>query len=88
MLEDRTWNLALSCHECNGAKSNRLPQAALFQKLVDRNRELMSGQVAGSDERFLRHFDEWRSRDLISHIRALYDQAVAEQFPVWSLGVR
>jgi 5-methylcytosine-specific restriction endonuclease McrA len=25
VLEDRTWNLVLSCDECNGSKSNRLP---------------------------------------------------------------
>jgi hypothetical protein len=32
---------------------------------------------------FLRHFSEWRSRDLTSHVRGLYDQAIADGFPHW-----
>jgi len=30
-----------------------------------------------------RHFAEWHSRDLSSHIKGLYDQAVADNFPKW-----
>jgi|SRR6516165_6201759 hypothetical protein len=32
----------------------------------------------------LPHFVEWHSRDLSSHIKGLYDQAVADKFPKWN----
>jgi uncharacterized protein (DUF2235 family) len=32
---------------------------------------------------FHRHFAEWHARDLSSHIKGLYDQAVADHFPRW-----
>jgi hypothetical protein len=41
-------------------------------------------QTAGnSDPRFFRYFEEWHSRDLPSHIRGLYNQAIADRFPKW-----
>jgi hypothetical protein len=84
VLEDRTWNLVLSCGRCNGTKSDRLPPMHQIEKLVARNIALVSDQIAVSDSKFLRHFDEWHSRDLSAHLRSMYDQAVAEQYPVWT----
>lgn len=82
VLEDRTWNLVLTCRACNGSKSDRLPPLNTVEKLVERNRRLMDETVESSGA-FHRHFIEWKSRDLAAHLRSLHDQAVAEQFPLW-----
>jgi hypothetical protein len=55
---------------------------AYFERLCARNEQIAKGHIR-ADAGFLRHFAEWHSRDLSGHIRALYDQAVAESFPRW-----
>ena len=84
VLEDRTWNLVLTCRSCNSSKSDRLPPLSMMEKLIERNRRLMD-ETAKSGGTFHRHFVEWKSRDLAAHVRALHDQALAEQFPLWSI---
>jgi hypothetical protein len=82
VLEDKTWNLVLACHQCNNEKRDRVTDIFALQRLCMRN-----GQIAKKhnriDHAFLRHFAEWHSRDLSSHIKGLYDQAVADGFPKW-----
>jgi hypothetical protein len=84
VLEDRTWNLVLACPSCNGAKSDRLPQPQSIEALITRNLKLLDGTISVANSKFIRHFDEWRSRDLAAHIRSLHDQALSEQFPIWA----
>jgi len=83
VLEDRTWNLVLSCDSCNGKKSDRLPSIDLISKLQKRNISLLGGCLEIHNKKFLRDFDEWKTRDLKLHVNALYDQAVGEQYPLW-----
>jgi hypothetical protein len=80
VAEDKTWNLVLACRKCNNEKRDRLVHTAALERLCVRNKQILSGQI---DSRFLHHFEEWHSRDLSSHIRGLYDQAVADGFPNW-----
>jgi hypothetical protein len=82
VLEDRTWNLVLACRKCNNEKRDRLADMDALQRLCARNEQIASGHI-GTDRAFLRHFAEWHSRNLSSHIKGLYDQAVADGFPRW-----
>jgi HNH endonuclease len=82
VLEDKTWNLVLACRDCNNEKRDRLASKNALERLCARNRRISESYVH-VDTAFHRHFDEWRSRDLSSHIKGLYDQAVADGFPRW-----
>jgi hypothetical protein len=85
VLEDKTWNLVLACRKCNNVKRDRLTNVDAIERLCSRNEKIAKG-YASAESAFLRHFSEWHSRDLSSHIRGLYDQAVADGFPEWSQG--
>jgi hypothetical protein len=82
VLEDRTWNLVLACRKCNNEKRDRLTNADALERLCIRNEQIAKRYIQSSPT-FFRHFVEWHSRDLSSHIRGLYDQAVADKFPMW-----
>jgi hypothetical protein len=82
VLEDRTWNLVLACRKCNNDKRDRLTNMEALERLCARNDKIAKDQM-WIGHKFGRHFVEWRSRDLSSHIRGLYDQAVADKFPSW-----
>jgi HNH endonuclease len=82
VLEDKAWNLVLACRACNSAKRDRLPPADLLDRLVQRNVNITS-RAGTVDKTFLRHVDEWQSRDLTGHVRSLYDQAAVDGFPIW-----
>jgi hypothetical protein len=81
VLEDRTWNLVLACRKCNNEKRDRLANMNALERLCARNQKIAKGHIA--HPAFCRHFPEWHSRDLSSHIKGLYDQAVADGFPRW-----
>jgi hypothetical protein len=82
VIEDKTWNLVLACRKCNNEKRDRLVETDALERPCLRNEKISSRQIH-SDPRFFRHFEEWHSRDLSSHIRGLYDQAIADGFPKW-----
>ena len=82
VLEDKTWNLALACHKCNNEKRDRLANIDTLEWLCARNEKIAKGQIH-VDPAFRRHFAEWHSRDLLSHIKGLYDQAASDGFPMW-----
>jgi hypothetical protein len=82
VLEDKTWNLVLTCRTCNNEKRDRLTNADALERLCARNEQIKSGVLhVGSS--FKRHFAEWETRNLSSYVRGLYDQAVADGFPKW-----
>jgi hypothetical protein len=83
VLEDRTWNLVLACRKCNNEKRDRLTGLDAIQQLCARNEKLIKDQM-WIGHKFGRHFVEWHSRDLSSHIKGLYDQAIADKFPKWN----
>jgi hypothetical protein len=82
VLEDKTWNLVLACPRCNNEKRDRLTDVVTLRRLCDRNEQIAGGRIP-ADRFFLRHFSEWRSRNLSAHIEGLYDQAAADGFPRW-----
>jgi HNH endonuclease len=82
VLEDRTWNLVLACRKCNNEKRDKLTAIDALERLCARNEQIAKEHICTSPK-FLRHFAEWHSRDLSSHIKGLYDQAVADKFPKW-----
>jgi CRISPR/Cas system Type II protein with McrA/HNH and RuvC-like nuclease domain len=82
VLEDKTWNLVLACHKCNNEKRDRLTNKDALGRLCARNERIAKKQI-DIDQKFLRDFAEWHSRNLSSHIQGLYDQAVADKFPTW-----
>jgi HNH endonuclease len=83
VLEDRTWNLVLACRKCNNEKRYKLTNTDALERLCVRNKHIAKGNMR-PNTKFLRHFVEWHSRDLSSHIKGLYDQAVADKFPRWN----
>jgi HNH endonuclease len=83
VLEDRTWNLVLACRECNNQKRDKLTNMSAIDRLCARNVEIAK-HPEWMGHKFARHFVEWHSRDLSSHIKGLYDQAVADKFPKWN----
>lgn len=82
VLEDRTWNLVLACHKCNKEKRDQLADMVALERVCVRNEQIVKKHIH-VDPAFLRHFTEWHSRDLSSHIKGLYDQALADGFPRW-----
>lgn len=83
LLEDKTWNFVLACRQCNNSKRDRLTDVAAIERLCERNAQVADGAFANADPSFRRHFAEWGSRDLGSHLKGLYDQAAADGFPKW-----
>lgn len=83
VLEDKTWNLVAACRKCNNGKRDRLTTTDAMERLCARNGKIASGET-GAAPPFQRDFAEWHSRDLSSHIKGLYDQALADSFPVWA----
>jgi hypothetical protein len=82
VLEHRTWNLVLACRKCNNDKRDKLTDVDALERLCARNEQIAKEYIL-TDTAFLRHFAEWHSRDLSSHVKGLYDQAVADNFPRW-----
>jgi HNH endonuclease len=82
VLEDRTWNLELACRKCNNEKRDRLTSMPALETLCARNKAIADGSI-DADRFFRRDFAEWHTRDLSSHVKGLYDQAVADGFPRW-----
>jgi hypothetical protein len=82
VLEDRTWNLVLACRKCNNEKRDKLTNMAAIESLCERNKAITDGRI-DVDRFFRRDFAEWHTRDLSSHVKGLYDQAVADGFPGW-----
>jgi hypothetical protein len=82
VLEDKTWNLVLACRKCNNAKRDRLTDSGALDLLCSRNEKILKG-ATNTEVAFQRHFYEWHSRNLSSHIKGLYDQAVSDGFPIW-----
>jgi hypothetical protein len=82
VLEDRTWNLVLACRTCNNEKRDQLTNMAAIESLCERNKAIADGRI-DVDRFFRRDFAEWHTRDLSSHVKGLYDQAVADGFPRW-----
>jgi hypothetical protein len=80
VLEDKTWNLVLACRKCNNEKRDKLTSMDDLERLCARNEQIAKERAYDG---FLRHFAEWHSRDLSSHIKGLFDQAVADNFPRW-----
>jgi hypothetical protein len=82
VLEDRTSNLVLACRRCNNDKRDKLTNMGTIERLCARNEQITKGHIQ-PEKKFLRHFAEWHSRDLSSHIKGFYDQDVADKFPSW-----
>lgn len=82
VLEDRTWNLVLACRKCNNEKRDRLTNMTAIESLCERNKAIADGRI-DVDRFFRRDFAEWHTRDLSSHVKGLYDQALADGFPNW-----
>jgi hypothetical protein len=82
VLEDKTWNLVLACRKCNNEKRDKLVNEDALGLLCTRNENLSKDQKR-TDSKFIRHFTEWRTADLSSHIKRLYSQADEDGFPRW-----
>lgn len=82
VLEDRTWNLVLACKQCNAAKGDCLSDSPMLHQLLARN-DLITELELTVGEKFLRHFEDWKTRNLSGHVLALYDQAQQDGFPTW-----
>jgi hypothetical protein len=85
VLEDKLWNLVPACggiSGCNLRKSDRIPDKSLTVKLVDRNIQMLKGDL-GETLRSHKDLREWKIWDLTRHIEQLSATALAEGFPIW-----
>lgn len=86
IVEDKAWNLVLSCDTCNRGKWYYLPPAPLLDKLIHRNHALIDEdlQTLPNGLKIKRDFAEWDLPRLDQHIRDLWQKAHADGFKVWS----
>ncbi len=83
VLEDRAWNLVLSCRACNGRKSDSLPTAGFMQTLIDRNFR-WAGVADKLPPRIRSDLAEWPTPEACAnHLRTMYEQATNEGFSTW-----
>lgn len=86
VLEDKAWNLVLSCDRCNRHKWYYLPPEQPFlDKLIQRNQLLIKDnlQVFPNGTKIKRDFAEWDVPRLDKHIRESWYKAQADGFRVW-----
>jgi hypothetical protein len=86
VLEDKAWNLVLSCDRCNRTKWYYLPPERPFlDKLIQRNQLLIEAnlQAFPNGAKVKRDFAEWDAPRLDKHIRESWHKAQADGFSVW-----
>jgi hypothetical protein len=86
VLEDKAWNLVLSCDRCNRNKWFYLPPEKPFlDKLIQRNELMIQANLHAftSGTRIKRDFAEWDVLRLEKHIRESWHKAQADGFKVW-----
>jgi hypothetical protein len=86
ILEDKAWNLVLSCEKCNRNKWFYLPPEKPFlDKLIQRNQLLIQANLQSFPNgiKIKRDFAEWDAPRLDKHIRESWHKAQADGFSVW-----
>jgi len=86
MVEDRAWNLVLSCDRCNRDKWYYLPpEQSFLEKLIQRNHILVADDLASlpNGQKIKRDFAEWELSNLDKHIRESWHKAHADGFSLW-----
>lgn len=88
VLEDRIWNLVLSCCDCNCGKSDRTPNDKTLLKVMKRNvtliRALQNGQLPIESAAVRRDLLGFNSDSLRAHFGALVENCRIDGFGVWS----
>ena len=86
LMEDKAWNLVLSCDRCNRDKWYYLPPERPFLgKLIQRNHVLVTGDLASfpNGQKVRRDFAEWELSNLDNHILESWHKAHADGFCLW-----
>jgi CRISPR/Cas system Type II protein with McrA/HNH and RuvC-like nuclease domain len=88
VLEDRIWNLVLSCRECNCGKSDRTPDDETLLELTRRNSALNRGLQGGRlpvESAAVRHdLQGFSDETLRAHVAAMIQNCRIDGFGVWS----
>jgi len=86
MVEDKAWNLVLSCDQCNRDKWYYLPPEQPFlDNLIQRNHALVVrdlGSIPNGDK-IMKDFAAWELSNLDKHIRESWHKAHADGFGLW-----
>ena len=80
VLEDKTWNLVLACRKCNNEKRDRLANIDALESLCARNEKIANGHHPCGTRLSVGTLRNGIRGILSSHIKGLYDQAVATDF--------
>ena len=86
VLQDRIWNLVFNCDACSAAKWEQTPPGPFVEKLIERNRELLtliqrSNIGLGNREiHELNHFGP----PIAEHVRGLIESCRADGFGIWT----
>jgi hypothetical protein len=88
VLEDRIWNLVLSCRDCNCTKSDRTPDDDMLLKLTSRNSGLVSRlqrrepPLASAAVR--RDLQGFTDETMHAHVAAMVENCRIDGFGTWS----
>jgi len=87
VLEDRIWNLVVSCQNCNQKKTNQTPEDRFIDELIDRNKRLLTrfaaGNITAAEQVAVRDLREFFAKDLPEQIRTLINNCRADGFGTW-----
>jgi hypothetical protein len=88
VLEDRVWNLVLSCRECNCAKSDRTPDDGMLIELTKRNtalvRTVQGGNLPIESAAVRRDMQGFTDETLSAHISSMAENCRIDGFGTWS----
>jgi len=83
VVEDKLWNLVVSCSDCNSKKSDGIALYFL-DSLFERNRRLaLIIEEDAAPPALARDLKPWELSSLEQHLALLCDNAVAEGFSIW-----
>jgi hypothetical protein len=86
VYQDRFWNLVLNCDTCSAAKGEQTPPDFCVERLIARNRELLSlieRSDRGLGKRDIHELNHYGS-GIAEHIRGLIQGSRADGFSTWS----
>ena len=75
---DNIWNLVLSCNKCNTSKSDKLPERAFLEYIIERNHSLIEKK---EDETITNLMKNYKQKKIVM----LYDYSIKNGFDtIWS----
>jgi hypothetical protein len=86
VVQDRVWNLVISCEDCSAAKGEQTPPDTFVEKLARRNLELLAlipRKRVGLGNRDIHEVNHFGPR-LAEYVRGLIEGCRADGFGTWA----